>query len=176
MNIESGAIRQRSEHGGLTPRDVMSKAKEAAMKALQIDDGLAEAHASLAFERFRLDWDWPGAEKEFQRGIELNPNYATAHHGYALLLAAMRRTDEALKEMKRAQALDPLSLIIQSGLGRLCHLARQYDRAIEQFRSTIDMNFAQAHFDLGMSMPRKVCLARRSPKSSCQLASQVFVP
>jgi len=144
-------------YGGLTPRDVMSKAKEAAMKALQIDDGLAEAHASLAFVRFRLDWDWPGAEKGFQRGIDLNPNYATAHHGYALLLAAMGRTDEALKEMKRAQALDPLSLIIQSGLGRLFHFARQYDRAIEQFRSTMDMdpNFAQAHFDLGMSYAQK---------------------
>jgi len=142
-----------ASYGTLTPRDVMGKAKEAAMKALLLDDELAEAHASLAFVRFRLDWDWSGAEQEFQHAVELNPNYATAHHWHALFLAAMGKTEDALAEINRAQAQDPLSLIVRSGVGRVFHFAREYQRAIAQFCSALEMdpNFAQAHFDLGMS-------------------------
>jgi len=142
-----------ASYGTLSSADVMGKAKEAAIKALQLDDGLAEAHASLAFVKFRLDWDWSGAEQEFQRAVDLNPNYATAHHWHALYLAAMGKAAEALAEVNRAQAQDPLSLIVRSAVGRVLHFAREYDRAIAQFRSALDMdpNFAQAHFDLGMS-------------------------
>src|SRR5581483_7660787 len=163
-------------YGGLTPRQVLDKAKLTAMKALEMDDGLAEAHASLAFMRFRLDWDWAGAENAFRHAIELNPNYATAHHGYALLLAALGRTDEGIKEMRMAQAQDPLSLIIQSGVGRILHFARQYARAIEQFRSTIDMDpkFAQAHFDLGMSYAQTGLL--REAVAEIKLAIEIAGP
>jgi serine/threonine-protein kinase len=131
----------------------MAKAKAAAMKALEIDDSIASAHTSLAYIRHRFDWDWPGAEKEFKRAIELNPNYATAHQWYAFFLATMGRMDEAIAEAKLAQQIDPLSLVMNSALGRIYHFARQYDRAIEQFRKTIDMdpNFASAHFDIAES-------------------------
>jgi len=144
-------------YGEQSRHDFMRNAKAAALKAIEIDNTLAEAHASLAFVRFRLDWEWPTAEEEFCRAIELNPNYATAHHWRALLLAALGRMDAALNEMDIAQAQDPFSLIIRSGLGRVLHFARQYDRAIEQFRSTIEMDpkFAQAHFDLGMSLAQQ---------------------
>ena len=146
-----------ASYGSPLPGEAMAKAEAAAMRAIQLDDGLAEAHASLALVRFRLDWDWSQAEKQFQRAIALNPNYATAHHWYALFSTVMGRVDEALTSIKRAQTLDPLSLIVQTGVGRLFHFARQYDRAIEQFHSTlrIDPNFAEAHFDLGMTCPEK---------------------
>ncbi len=131
----------------------MAKAKAAAMKALEIDDSIPSAHTSLAYIRHRFDWDWRGAEKEFKRAIELNPNYATAHQWYAFFLATMGRMDEAIAEAKLAQQIDPLSLVMNSALGRIYHFARQYDRAIEQFRKTIDMdpNFASAHFDIAES-------------------------
>jgi eukaryotic-like serine/threonine-protein kinase len=157
-------------YGEQSRQDFMRKAKAAALKAIEIDNTLAEAHASLAFVRFRLGWEWPGAEEEFCRAIELNPNYATAHHWRALLLAALGRIDVALNEMEIAQAQDPFSLIIRSGLGRVLHFARQYDRAIEQFRSTIEMDpkFAQAHFDLGMSLAQRGLL--KEAISEAQLA------
>jgi len=157
-------------YGEQSRHDFMRNAKAAALKAIEIDNTLAEAHASLAFVRFRLDWEWPTAEEEFCRAIELNPNYATAHHWRALLLAALGRMDAALNEMDIAQAQDPFSLIIRSGLGRVLHFARQYDRAIEQFRSTIEMDpkFAQAHFDLGMSLAQRGLL--KEAISEAQLA------
>src|SRR5262249_31928206 len=119
-----------------------SKAKAAAMKALELDPDLAEAHASLAYVRTFYDWDWPGAEKEFKRSIELNPNYATAHHWYALYLTVAGRQSDALAEVKRAQELEPLSLIINTNAGRLLYYSRQYDKAIEQHKKTIDLNSA----------------------------------
>ena len=84
----------------MPPREAMPKAKAAAMKALEIDDTLAEAHTSLAFVKFRLDWDWAGAEGEFKRALELNPNYAAAHHWYAVFLSAMGRHEEAVAEIE----------------------------------------------------------------------------
>jgi len=135
----------------------MAKAKAAAMKALEIDDSIAAAHTSLAFIKHRFDWDWRGAEKEFKRAIELNPNYATAHQWYAFFLATMGRMDEAIAEAKLAQQIDPLSLVMNSALGRVYHFARQYDLAIDQFRKAIDMdpNFASARFDIAASYTEK---------------------
>jgi len=123
------------------------KAKAAALKALEIDDTLAEAHASLGGVKADYDWDFAGAESELKRAIELNPNYATAHHWYAQFLSGMGRHQEAIAEIKRAQELDPLSLIIDSVVGDTYVKARQYDLAIEQLRKTIEMdkNFVRAH-------------------------------
>ena len=142
--------------GATTPlasKEAMQKAKAAALKALEMDDTLAEAHTSLAFVRFRLDWDWVEAEREFRRAIELNPDYPTAHQWYAIYLAVMRRAKEAVKEINRALDLDPLSLTINSGVGRVLHLARQYEKAIEQLRKTVELdpNFPPAHFDLALA-------------------------
>ncbi len=137
--------------GRLAPREAMPKASAAAQKALKIDDHLAEAHCSLALEKFFYEWDWPGAEKEFKRSIELNPSYPTAHHGYAILLAAMGRTEESLAEAHKALEADPLSLPINNIVGMVFNAAHQYDRAIEQIRKTLEMapNFAMAHSTLG---------------------------
>ncbi len=141
----------------MSPSERMAKAKAAALKALEIDDTIAAAHTSLAFIEHRFDWDWRGAEREFKRAIELNPNYATAHQWYAFFLATMGRMDEAIAEAKLAQQIDPLSLVMNSALGRVYHFARQYDRAIDQFRKTIEMdpNFASAHFDIAASYVEK---------------------
>jgi eukaryotic-like serine/threonine-protein kinase len=139
-------------YGEKSRQDFMRKAKAAALKVIEIDSTLAEAHASLAFVRFRLDWDWPEAEQEFKRAIELNNNYPTTHHWYALYLAAMGRLEEAICEIKKAQELDPLSLIINTAAGRVFFFACLYDQALEQCRRTLETepNFIQAHFDLGM--------------------------
>jgi TolB-like protein/Tfp pilus assembly protein PilF len=129
------------------PNEVMPKARTAALKALQIDDGLAEAHTSLALIAEMYDWDWRTGEKEYRRAIQLNPNYATAHHWYAEFLAFQGRFDEALVETERARHLDPLSVIIAADRGAILYFSRQYDRAIEQFRAVLDMepNFSRAH-------------------------------
>ena len=105
------------------PHEVMPKARQAAQKALELDNKLAEAHASLAHMRMLYDWDWPGAEKQFQRAIELNPGYAPAHLWYSLTLSSIGRLEEALIEIKRAQELDPLSLIINTDVGLVHYLA-----------------------------------------------------
>jgi TolB-like protein/Tfp pilus assembly protein PilF len=139
------------------PPEMMSKAKAAAVKALEIDETLAEAHTSLAFIKFRLDWDWAVAEKEFARAIELNPSTATSHHWYAIYLTAMDRQEEAIHQIKWAQELDPLSLIIASAAGRIYHQARQYDRAQEECLKALDMdaNYGEAHLNLGMTYGQK---------------------
>ena len=133
------------------PNEAMPKAQTAALKALQIDEGLAEAHTSLALIAEMYDWDWQTGEKEYRRAIQLNPNYATAHHWYAEFLAFQGRFDEALAESERARHLDPLSVIIAADRGAILYFARQYDKAIEQFRAVLDMepNFPRAHFILG---------------------------
>src|SRR5712691_10965772 len=140
-------------YGYVPPKEAYPKAKEAALKALQIDDTLAEAHTSLAFVKTDYDWDWSGAEKEFQRAIELNPNYAYAHalHGYHLF--RMGRFEDAIAENKRALELDPLSLVANRILGQAFYYARKYDQAIEQLRKTLELdpNFTLAHMFLGMA-------------------------
>jgi serine/threonine protein kinase/Flp pilus assembly protein TadD len=124
----------------LTPREAMPKAREAAVKALRIDEQLAEAHTSLASVQAFYDYDLPGSEKEFKRAIELNAGSASAHQWYGWYLAVLGRADESLKELKRAQELDPLSLTINAELGMPYFFTRQYDRAIEQFKRAAEMD------------------------------------
>src|SRR6266850_210711 len=126
--------------GYLPPSEAWPKAKAAAMQALEIDDTLAEAHTSLALVKEHFEWDWTGAETEFRRAIELNPNSANTHHWYGDYLANMGRSDEGLRETKRAQELDPLSLIINTTLGWQLYLARRSDQAIEQLRKVLDID------------------------------------
>lgn len=128
------------------------RAKQAALKAVEIDDTLAEAHTSLAFIKYTYDWDWQGAEREFKRAIELNPNHANAHFFYGLYLHVMGRLDEAIAQITRAQELDPLSLIIATNVGRLLYVSRRYDQAIEQLQKTLEMDqgFPQTHICLGL--------------------------
>lgn len=144
-------------YGALAAKTATSRASAMALRALRADESLAEAHTSLAFVRFRFDWGWAEAEKEFQRAIELNPRYARAHHWYALFLAAMGRLEEALKEIKWAQELEPLSLTAITAEARILHFARRYDEAIERFRNVLDLdpNLVPAHFDLGASYQQK---------------------
>ena len=138
----------------LLPRDAMPKAKAAAMRAIEIDDGLAEAWASLAAVKWWFDWDWKGAEDAYRRAIERNPNYATAHDGYAMLLCARGRFDEAVEQITKAADLDPLSLIIAVHAGWPKFFARDYDGAIRAFRNALelDAHFIPAHGWLGMAL------------------------
>ena len=124
----------------LSPREAMPKAREFAVKALQIDDTLAEAHTSLACVQAFYDYDFLSAEREFKRAIELNPGSASAHQWYCWYLAPLQRTDEALREIKRARELDPLSLLINAQLGMVFHFSRQYDRAIEAYQKAVEMD------------------------------------
>jgi TolB-like protein/DNA-binding winged helix-turn-helix (wHTH) protein len=132
--------------GGLPPRQAMPEAKAAALKALQIDGTLAEAHNSLAIVHLLYDWDLAASEKEFRRALELDPEYTTAHHWYSHCLLVLGRTDESLAESKRALELEPLHLVIGGHLGWHYLYARQYDLAIEQFRKTLELDpaFPQA--------------------------------
>jgi adenylate cyclase len=132
---------------------VSKKAKDAVARALELDETLAEAHAALAYLKFRIDWDWDGADKEFKRAIELKPGYVTAHEWYALFLGIQRRFDESLKEIQIAHELDPLSLSVNTGMGRIYHFRGETDKAIAQFKKTIeiDPHYAEAVFGLGMT-------------------------
>jgi serine/threonine protein kinase/tetratricopeptide (TPR) repeat protein len=143
--------------GGFSPRETFPKARAAAFKALEIDDTLAEAYAALIWVRLRYDWDWPAAESELRRAIELNPNYAITRERHAYYLMVMGRPDEAIAEIRRAQELDPLSLNINAVLGSQLYHARRYDEAIEQCLRTLEMdpNFAQTHFFLGLAYEQK---------------------
>jgi TolB-like protein/Tfp pilus assembly protein PilF len=147
----------RGNHGFLPPNEVFPKAKTAVLKALEIDDSLAEAHTSLGYIRVDYDWDWASAEKEFKRAIELNPNYTRAHSLYAALLGARGRFDDALGEMKLALEPDPLSLYDNTNLGCHFYFARRYDDAIAQYKKTLDMDpsFAQAHLWFGLVYEQK---------------------
>lgn len=143
--------------GGLSPREHFSKAKAAALKALEIDGTLAEAYAALVLVRLRHDWDWAAAGKEIQRAIELNPNYAIIHERHAAYLRVMGRQDESIAAIKRAQELDPLSLNINTVVGGHFYFARRYDQAVAQCKKTLEMdpNFAQAHFFLGLAYEQR---------------------
>lgn len=145
------------EYGMVLPGESFPKARAAAARALDLDEQLAEAHNSLALVKFNYDWDFPAAEKEFKRALELNPNYATAHQWYAEYLMVNGRFDESLAEMRRAHDLDPLSLIINTGIGYVFYHARRYDEAIEQLRRTLDMDgsFLPALSYLAMAYEQK---------------------
>ena len=137
----------------LSPDEAMPKAKSAALKALEVDDSLSEAHASLAFVELYYEWDWAGAEKSFRRAIELNPNYAPAYQWYSHLLMSGGRTSDAISAAKRAAEIDPLSLPAVLNVGWQYHWAREYDSAVEQLRRVLQINpnFEQAHWALGLA-------------------------
>jgi TolB-like protein/Tfp pilus assembly protein PilF len=130
----------------IPPMDAYSKARQAAKQAIELDDGLAEAHTAMGTIRFRFDWGWADAEAEFKRAIELNPSYGRAHHDYAWFLVARERFDEAMNEIKRAQELDPLSPLANSDVGWVYLRARRYDDAINQIERTLELapEFASA--------------------------------
>src|SRR5258708_12462352 len=109
----------------------MPKAKEAARRAVEIDDGLAEGHAWVGGIFKIEDWDWGGSEREYKRAIELNPNYATGHRMYAAFLAAVGRADEAMRESRLALDLDPFSLVISMEIAWNCYMARGYRRSAD---------------------------------------------
>ncbi|HEX6159511.1 MAG TPA: protein kinase [Thermoanaerobaculia bacterium] len=138
----------------LPPNESMPKAKAAAMKAIEIDDQLAEAWASLGAVRWWFEWDWDGAEVAYLRAIELNPNYATAHDGYAMLLSARGRFDAAVEQVTKACDLDPLSLISAVHGGWPFYFARDFESAIRRFRKALDLDdrFIPAHGWLGMAL------------------------
>jgi serine/threonine protein kinase/Tfp pilus assembly protein PilF len=126
-------------YGRFSPKEEFPKARTAALNALKIDNLLAEAHTSLAAIKHWYDWDWPDAEREYKRAIELNPRYETAHQWYGSFLGDVGRYEEAIAELKRAVELDPLSLIINTNLADYLYVARRYDDAIEQYKKTIDI-------------------------------------
>ncbi len=138
-------------YGAASPADSFPQAKAAAKKALELDDTLAEAHTSLASVLNDYDFDFEQSLKEFERAIQLNPNYATAHHWYSSNLVALGQFDRAVAEEKRAVELDPLSLVINATLGNAYFFARRYDEAIAQLHKTIKMDprFYLAHWTLG---------------------------
>src|SRR5947207_9471091 len=166
-NFALGYVGLADSYTGLTfynfvaPHEAMPKAKESAIKALTLDDTLAEAHATLAHILTNYDWNWSAAEKEFKRSIELKPEYATAHQWYAIhYLTAMGRLEEAVDDMKKALELEPASLVMNTFMGATLYYAGRYDEAIDQCRRTIQMdpNFAVAHWHLGLAYEQKQVL------------------
>jgi serine/threonine protein kinase/tetratricopeptide (TPR) repeat protein len=127
-------------YGFLSPAEAFPQAKAAAMKALEIDDSLGEAHAALGWIGTFYDWDWDAAERRYARALELSPRYATAHEWYALHLTAVGRFDEAIAEVRRAQALEPVSLIVNAAVGAILYLTRHHEEATEQLVRTLDMD------------------------------------
>jgi TolB-like protein/Flp pilus assembly protein TadD len=140
-----------SSTGGYPPRETYPKAEAAALRALELDDLLGEAHSTLGFCRLLFDWDYAAAEREYKRAIELSPNYANAHDGYSFYLKATGQHEAAIRECKRAQELDPLSLFATLSLGWAYYFARDYDAALAQTRKVLEMdaNFGFAHWHAG---------------------------
>jgi Tol biopolymer transport system component/serine/threonine protein kinase/tetratricopeptide (TPR) repeat protein len=139
------------------PADAFARAEAAARKAVELDDSLAEAHASLAFIKFHYDRDWRGAEGQFRRAINLNPNYPTAHHWYAFNLSAMGRHEEAIAEAKRAQEIDPRSAVIATAVANVLYHAHRFDEAIEQCQKALELDpgSVSAHVVLRWAYERK---------------------
>jgi TolB-like protein/DNA-binding winged helix-turn-helix (wHTH) protein/Tfp pilus assembly protein PilF len=139
------------------PHEAMPRAKAAALRALELDPGLAEAHTSLAYVMMAYDWDLEGAGNEFERALQCDPGYATAHHWRAHYLLAAGRVDAAAAEMRQALEIDPLSLPVNVGVGWCSYFARRYDDAIRQYRATLELepDFALAHQTLGMALVQK---------------------
>jgi len=145
--------------GYRSSKETLPKARAAALKAIEIDETLAEAHTSLAHTRLYYDWDFSGAEREFERAIELNPNYATAHHWYGWYWHVIGRNDRAMEELELAREIDPLSLIINTTIGLSLTSARRFDLAINCYRNVLDIDaqFALARHCLGFAY---ACQAR----------------
>lgn len=145
------------EYGILSPEEAFPRAKAAATKALALDDSLSEAHTSLALILDLYEWGWSSAEKEYKRALGLNPGYATAHHWYAWHLIVLGRNEEGIAELKRAESLDPLSLIISADLADALSIAHRYDESVQQSQKTIEMDphFAVAHYQLGQALEQQ---------------------
>jgi TolB-like protein/DNA-binding winged helix-turn-helix (wHTH) protein/Flp pilus assembly protein TadD len=145
------------EYGVLSPQDAFRKAKAAATKALALDDSLGEAHTSLAFALDLYGWDWEAAETEYKLAIKLSPGYATAHLWYAWHLILMGRNSEGLIELRKAESLDPLSLIISADIADALTIAHLFDEAVQQSNKTLQMdpNFAIGHYQLGQAFEQK---------------------
>jgi eukaryotic-like serine/threonine-protein kinase len=145
------------EYGLRAPGEIMPKAKEAALQALRIDDSIAEAYLSLAMVKFRFDWDWEGAEKEFKRAIELNHGYSAAHYWYSVYLLVLERFDEAFQEVQIARQLSPFSPVMHFSLGLLLYASGQHEQAIKHLNETaaMDAKFPLSHLVLGLAFGRK---------------------
>ena len=141
----------------LPPKEVMPKARTAAMKAVEIDDTLVEAHASLGMIKMYHDWDWAGAEREYKRAIDLDPRSPLGYHRYGTYLQLLGRFDEANASFEQARQLDPLSLLVNSLLALGLYISRHYDRSIEQYQRTLDMdpNFLMARLGIGFPYEQK---------------------
>ena len=171
-------------YSAVSGQEAFPKAKEAALKALALQDSLAEAHAALAFIHFQWEWDWLEAEREFRRAIDLKPNYAPAHQWYSSLLVVTGRNEEAYREALRAQELEPLSLIVSSHLAWITFLTRRYDQSIEEARKVLrlDPNFFPARRYVAISLEqqgkwteaiaeyrRALAISRQSPLVKAEL-------
>ena len=145
------------EYGVLSPQEAFGQARAAATKALTLDDSLGEAHTSLAFALDLYGWDWQAAEKEYEQAIKLSPGYSTLHLWYAWHLMVVGRTSEGILELRKAESLDPLSLIVGADLADALCIARLYGESVEQSRKTLELdpNFAVGHYELGQALVQK---------------------
>jgi tetratricopeptide (TPR) repeat protein len=145
------------EYGVLSPQVAFREAKAAATKALALDENLGEAHTSLAFALDLYGWDWKAAETEYKLAIKLNPSYATAHLWYAWHLIVVGRSGEGISELKKAESLDPLSLIISADMADALCIAHLFDDAVRQSKKTLEMDphFAVGHYELGQALEQK---------------------
>jgi TolB-like protein/DNA-binding winged helix-turn-helix (wHTH) protein/Tfp pilus assembly protein PilF len=152
--------------GTMPAAEAAPKAKAAALRALEIDPTLSEAGTSLATVKFNYDWDWNGAAEGFAKAIERNPSYATAYQRYSLYLMAMGRPQDSFDQINKARELDPLSISINFSLGWRLYMARQYDRAIQQLRNTLEMDpsYELPHLVLGLSYEQKGDFALAIPE------------
>ncbi|HTL29254.1 MAG TPA: protein kinase [Tepidisphaeraceae bacterium] len=144
-------------YSSLSPAEVFPKARATAEKSLQLDEGLAEAHASLAYIRAYYEWDWTAAEREFRRALELRPSYADAHFSFSRFLAAAGRMDEAVAEIRRAQNLDPRSLSLKANQALLAYFGGHYDDALKELHDVreLDPTLPLAHWGLGLTYEQK---------------------
>ncbi|MDQ4122257.1 MAG: winged helix-turn-helix domain-containing protein [Acidobacteriota bacterium] len=141
----------------ISSNECFPKARQAAQKALELDDGLAEAHATLGAVKLYYDWDFAGAEKDFRRAVEINPNNAEARQLYSYFLTTIGRLDESLVQMEQAHELDPLSIEKINGIGDILYFERQFDRAIEQYKKAleIDPNSSLTYWQIGRALADK---------------------
>lgn len=149
------------QHTGLlqrtSARRILLAIKSGSAEALELDNSLAEGHAALGVVKRDFEWDWQEARKAFQQSIELNPGYVDAYHWGSTMLSMMGRHEEAVQEKKRAPALDPLSVVIQTDLARMYYFSRDYDQALAEYRAAIDMDpsFGSAHMGLAQVYEQK---------------------
>lgn len=143
--------------GYIPPKEAYPHAKQYAIRALDMDPGIAEAHCSLAEIVFRYDWNWNAAIEEFETSLKLNPGYATGHHWYAAYVVHLGKFEQAVEEIHKARDLDPFSPVINWTMGYIYHYARQYDKAIEQYRYTLllDPSFFRASIDTALAYVQK---------------------